>query len=156
MHEVTSEKRAEGRADIEGGSGPLSRLVRAAFGFPKAGRDVPVSVRFELRDGVETWRRSFAGRPMSSRQHAGSGRREGLLVERFGPFAFGLAVVTDARRLQLVTRSWSVFGVPLPLWLAPRGVAYEWEEDGRFRFRVAIEHPLTGPIVRYSGWLVPA
>jgi len=28
-------------------------------------------------------------------------------------------------------------------------------EDGRFNFHVEIDHPLTGMIVRYRGWLVP-
>jgi hypothetical protein len=43
----------------------------------------------------------------------------------------------------------------MPLALAPRIDAYEYVEDGRFRFHVGISHPLTGLIVRYRGWLVP-
>ena len=33
--------------------------------------------------------------------------------------------------------------------------AIESEEDGCFRFDVAIGAPLIGPIVRYRGWLSP-
>ena len=49
---------------------------------------------------------------------------------------------------------WSALGIPLPLALAPRIAAREWEEDGRFRFAVSASLPLAGEIVRYSGWLV--
>jgi hypothetical protein len=54
-----------------------------------------------------------------------------------------------------VLRRWSAFGIPLPLWLAPRPTAFETVENGRFRFHVEISHPLTGLIVRYRGWLSP-
>jgi uncharacterized protein DUF4166 len=54
-----------------------------------------------------------------------------------------------------VMRRWSLFGLPLPLVLAPRIDAYEFVEAGRFRFHVEISHPLTGLIVHYRGWLVP-
>ena len=63
---------------------------------------------------------------------------------------------TDSSREQAGpdVRRWRVFGLPLPLRLAPRGDSYEHAEDGRFHFRVEIGHPLTGFIVRYRGWLV--
>jgi hypothetical protein len=49
-----------------------------------------------------------------------------------------------------------VFGIPLPVVLAPRGDSYEYAENGRFHFHVEIAHPITGLIVSYRGWLVPA
>ncbi len=66
-----------------------------------------------------------------------------------------MALVVDGERMRLVMRRWSLFGVPLPLALAPRIDACEFAEAGRFRFHVEISHPLTGQIVRYRGWLVP-
>ena len=53
-------------------------------------------------------------------------------------------------------RNWSALGVQLPLLLAPRSAATEWEEDGAFRFDVPIALPLVGRIVHYRGWLRPA
>ena len=50
----------------------------------------------------------------------------------------------------------SLFGIPLPLWLAPTTTAHEEIVDGRFHFDVEIGHPLTGMIVLYRGWLQPA
>lgn len=155
MHTFVGARAAHGRADIERGAGLTARLVAVLFGFPAAARGAPVSVRFEARDGVETWTRRFSGRIMRSRQWQGAGRWEGLLCERFGPFTFGLALLTDAQRLRLVARRWALFGLPLPAALAPRGDAFESEEQGRFRFDVSIEAPFIGPIVRYRGWLAP-
>jgi hypothetical protein len=86
---------------------------------------------------------------------AGGGRSAQLIVERFGPFAFGLAAVLADDRLHLVLRRWSFLGLPLPLWLAPGGEAYESVADGRFHFHVEFGHPLAGLIVRYRGWLAP-
>ena len=46
-------------------------------------------------------------------------------------------------------------GIKLPIFLAPRSQAREWEEGGRFRFNVSIAMPLIGDIVHYDGWLTP-
>jgi Domain of unknown function (DUF4166) len=155
MHTVDPVRAAHGQADIERGSGPVAALVAAVFGFPNTARAAPTSVRFETIDGVETWTRTFAGKIMRSRQWQGEGRWEGLLCEGFGPFTFGLAVLTSSDGLRLVVRRWALFGAPLPLALAPRGHAIETEKDGRFQFDVAIGAPLIGMIVRYRGWLAP-
>jgi hypothetical protein len=77
------------------------------------------------------------------------------VCERFGPLKVGMALVLDGGRLRLIVRRWSVFGIPLPLCLAPGGDSYEYAADGRFHFHVEIGHPMTGLVVRYQGWLVP-
>jgi len=125
------------------------------FGFPPAGKDVPVTVAFTARDGREIWRRTFGGRSFSSTQEEGRGRFEGLLCERFGPLAFAMALVLEDGRLRLVVRRWTAFRIPMPLALAPSGNSYESVEDGRFRFHVEIGHRVTGLVVAYRGWLVP-
>jgi Domain of unknown function (DUF4166)/Saccharopine dehydrogenase NADP binding domain len=155
MHSVDGKITARGQADIERGRGFASALVAALFGFPEAAREASTSVSFDARDGVETWTREFAGRIMRSRQWQGVGRWEGLLCEGFGPFTFGLAVLTGDGRLRLVVRRWAFLGVALPIGLAPSGHAIENEVDGRFHFDVLIGAPLIGMIVRYRGWLEP-
>ena len=155
MHEVHKLLRAEGRASVERGRNVLARLAAAMVGFPRAASDIPVAVKFECAGGVETWTRTFDGRSFSSRQFAGQGRSGRLLCETFGPLTFAMALVVDDGRLSLVLRRWCAFGVPLPLWLAPRSTACEVSQDGRFHFHIEIGHPLTGLIVRYRGWLVP-
>jgi hypothetical protein len=155
MHDLKSRLTAEGVAEVERGRGLLARLIAKLFGFPQAGRDVPVRVEFERRENEEIWRRNFAGRSFASVQSAGSGRSDHLIVERFGPFGFAIAAVLAGDRIQLVLRRWSFLGLPLPLWLAPGGEAYERAADGRFHFHVELGHPLIGLIVRYRGWLAP-
>jgi hypothetical protein len=120
------------------------------MGFPCAGSH-PLHVSFMERDGVERWTRHFGDESFSSELS----EQAGQLVERFGPLRFVFALPSDERGLTMKIRRWSAFGLPLPLMLGPRPVAREWEEDGRFRFDVAISLPLIGPVVRYAGWLRP-
>jgi uncharacterized protein DUF4166/saccharopine dehydrogenase-like protein len=155
MHDLKSELTAAGVASVERGKGLLARLAAAIVGFPPAGDDVPVKVAFRLQDGREFWQRNFAGQRFESTQEEGKGRSARLLCERFGALSFAMALVVDGERMRLVMRRWSLFGLPLPLALAPRIDAYEHVEDGRFRFHVEISHSLTGLIVRYRGWLMP-
>lgn len=156
MHDLHSKRTAEGRATVDRGAGLLARLIARVIGFPAAARDVPVRVDFERLGDTEIWRRTFAGRSFVSRQSAGAGRSDRLIVERFGIFAVALAVVVDGGKLRLVPRGWSCLGIPLPRRLAPTGDTHEHAADGRFNFHVEIGAPLTGLIVRYRGWLAPA
>lgn len=159
MHDVGDGLVAEGIAAVERGTGWRARLAAALFGFPRAGTAVSVTVTFTRmgtrRGDAEIWQRDFAGSVFRSVQSAGSGRSDALIDERFGPMTIALAVVVDGGRLRLIVRRWSVLGVPLPRWLAPRGDAYEFAADGRFHFHVELAHPLAGLVVRYRGWLVP-
>ena len=155
MHDLDGERSAYGVAVVERGSGLLARLVAFVVGLPHAGADIPVTVSFRARHGREHWQRNFAGRAFASVQEQGRGRFESLVCERFGPLNVGMALVCESERLRLVVRRWSMFGVPLPRALAPRGDSYEFAQAGRFHFHVEIAHPFTGLIVRYRGWLVP-
>jgi len=153
VHDFTDEYRLQGIADVERGDGIIARSIAALFGFPATGAQIPAGVTFRVDNGREIWTRDFAGRRFSSIQSAGRGYAEGLLVEAFGPFRFNLALITDGAKLRLVTRGWSLFGVPLPSVWAPTGDSFETEIDGRFRFHVEIRHPFCGLIVKYAGWL---
>ncbi|MBY3589249.1 DUF4166 domain-containing protein [Rhizobium bangladeshense] len=145
---------ASGRARIERGRGLLARLISGIIGFPAAGEDVPVAVRFVADGDGEIWTRSFGGKTFRSWQAAGTGGERHLLAEVFGPFRVLLALVPEGEKLRLVVRGWRFCGIPLPLFLAPGGDTYEEERDGRFHFHVEIGGRLTGLVVRYSGWLV--
>src|SRR5262245_34603053 len=155
MHDLKRDLTAAGVASVERGRSLLSRLVAWIVGLPPAGEDVPVKVKLRLDDGREHWQRDFSGKRFASTQAEGQGRNARLLCERFGPINFAMALVIEGERLLLVLRRWSIFGIALPLSLAPRSNTYECVEEGRFRFHVEISHPLTGLIVRYRGWLVP-
>ncbi|MER8436724.1 DUF4166 domain-containing protein [Mesorhizobium sp. M1312] len=154
MHDRTIT--AEGRASVERGRNVLGRLTAWLVGFPKPSTDIPIGVRFETDQDGETWTRTFGTHSVSSRQCAGRDRSQRLLCERFGPLTFAMALMAEDGRLTLVLRHWSIWDLPLPMWLCPRSTSYETVEDGRFRFHVEISHRFTGIIVRYHGWLNPS
>ncbi|NKM01231.1 SDR family oxidoreductase [Rhizobium leguminosarum] len=145
---------ASGRARIERGGGLLARIIARVIGFPRAGEDVPVTVRFAADGDKEIWTRDFGGTVFRSWQVEGKGRDRHLLAEVFGPFRVLMALVPDGEKLRLVVRGWRFCGIPLPMFLAPGGDTYEEERDGRFHFHVEIGGRLTGLVVRYTGWLV--
>lgn len=150
MHSVLRDDGSSGRASVSGGTNLAARFVAALMRFPKVG-DHDLHVAFSERNGVEWWTRDFSGRRFTSRLSK-NGR---YLVERFGPLRFCFDLVSEPNGLVMVMRRWSCAGVPLPLILAPRSEAREWEGDGRFFFDVPIEIPIVGKIVHYRGWLRP-
>jgi Domain of unknown function (DUF4166) len=155
LHDLDRHLVAGGRAKVERGAGIFARLIAAAVGFPQAGNDIPVTIDFRCDKRREVWRRNFAGRVFSSTQEEGRGGFDRLLCERFGPATFGFALVVEPGRLRLLVRRWSLFGFTIPIMLAPKCEAYEYEEQGRFHFFVDLGSRWIGLIVRYQGWLEP-
>ncbi len=141
-----------GRACVSRGGSLLARIVCGAFGFPPASDDVDVRITFQRENGSETWVRDFDGHRFASVQYEGRGAYEGLLCERFGPLTFGLALCVNDGVLTLPIRRWDAFGLRLPLWLAPKSDASEFDRDGVFHFRVDLALPLVGQLVRYEGY----
>jgi hypothetical protein len=157
LHNVTAqEQKAAGIARVETGNNLFARLIAAVYGFPQAGEDIPVRVSFHRRDNGEIWERDFAGRKFSTFQSEGQGYADKLLVERFGPVTFYMALVLKQGELYSVTRSWNIFGVPLPLAFAPNACVYEYADGNDFCFNVEVKHWLTGLLVKYQGRLIPS
>ena len=153
VHSAGPKLTIRGAASITRGRGVLARILAWIMRFPAAGENVPVSVTFERHGDYDKWTRDFGGQEFSSIFAAGSSRFEHLLCERFGPLTFGMALVPDADRLNLVMRSWSFLGLPLPRSLMPSGNSYEYAKDNRFCFDVEIRLPLAGFVIRYRGYL---
>jgi Domain of unknown function (DUF4166)/Saccharopine dehydrogenase NADP binding domain len=153
FHRAQSSFKTSGQAEIVTSGGVLGYLIRKILGFPEAAKQCPLSFELTVSKRGEDWQRRFAGKLMRSFQSLGHGCDSGLLVERFGPLAFAMAVVVDAGRLHLVLRHWRLLGLPMPKWLLPRGHFFEHGADGRFNFHVEIVLPLVGPLVTYKGWL---
>ncbi|MGA7439362.1 MAG: DUF4166 domain-containing protein [Luteibacter sp.] len=155
LHGTAAARQWQGSAEVRHGGGLIARVIRAVIGFPKAGRNVPLTVHFSPEDGGERWTRTFDGKDFSSHQSAGTGRDEHLLVERFGLVSFALALVVEEDRLLLMPRRWSLLGIPMPGFMLPKGISFEHEEGGRFCFDVEISAPGVGLIVAYKGKLHP-
>ena len=148
MHATLGEGGAAGEATVEGAGNIVARLISRVMGFPPAGRH-DLHVAFEADGDGEIWTRSFGDRSFRSRL----GGQGATLVERFGPLRFAFDLPSDARGLTMVMTGWLIGRLPLPLALAPRSRAREWEEGGRFHFDVPIALPLIGRLVHYRGWL---
>ena len=156
LHGSTSPRRWQGHAEVRRGTGLFARFAAVVMGFPKAATRVPVTVTFAPENGSERWTRDFGGKRFTSLQSRGAGRNDYLLVERFGPLSFAMALTVEEDRLHLVPRRWSAFGIPMPRWLLPNGDSFETEAEGRFRFDVQIVAPFIGLVVAYRGSLDPA
>lgn len=148
IHNVLRNDGAAGEAEVAGAANALGALIAHIMRFPAAGRH-PIHVAFHECDGTERWVRRFGASTFASSLSAANGD----LVEWFGPLRFRFDLPSDHRGLEMRIKGWSVFRVPLPLAWAPRALAREWEEDGRFCFDVPIALPLVGRIVHYRGWL---
>jgi len=142
-----------GKANADVGRGWMPALIRALFGFPRPGRDMPVSIAFSTdASGQDSWRRDFDGRRYSSRMKPGTGRRAGLLVERQQLFTWVFRLSVDAdRRLILDVVAADVIGIPMPSMLRPRCHAFETGADGKFTFDIVVDIPVFGRLIRYWG-----
>lgn len=155
LHYSAGSRQWSGHAEVRRGRGLLARFVAVAFGFPRAARQVPVTVAFAPERNGERWTRNFGGTIFASVQSCGVGKDQHLLVERFGPLSFAMALLVEGDRLCLVPRRWSFLGIPMPHFLLPTGASFETEIDEKFHFNVEIGIPLIGPIVAYAGALLP-
>jgi hypothetical protein len=156
LHDRRGDCRADGRCRIELGGTRLARLLATLMLLPPEGSDVALTVSFGVRDGIETWRRNFAGAVMTSRLRRGAGALAGLVIEQRFPLTAAIRLVADAAGVTYrPVRCW-LFGLRLPAWLQPSMAARESVVDGRFHFDVEIGVPLAGRIIRYRGWLRPA
>ncbi|MEO8000371.1 MAG: DUF4166 domain-containing protein [Arenimonas sp.] len=153
IHASAGDLNASGEACVERGKGLLPGLIATLFGFPRPAKNIPVTVSFKSCGNVELWQRTFGHKSFCSTQTHGS--TTGLLSERFGPFAFDLALVIRDGKLMFMVRDWYFLGIHMPRALAPGGNSFEFSEAGRFNFHIEVAHPLLGLIVRYRGWLVP-
>lgn len=148
IHDVLRDGGASGRATVCQGESWIARLVSRVVGFPSAGEH-ELHVHFTENKGVETWTRRFSGQVFRSSLR----EQDVLLVERFGPLSFGFELPSDEAGLTMRMRRWWLGPIPLPIELAPRSEAREFEKQGRFQFDVPITLPGVGIVVHYCGWL---
>ena len=112
FHRAASPAHFTGRARVDRGTNRIAHFSADMMGLPAASPDCVIEFRLTRDiDGVETWRRTFAGTSFASTQEQGRGGWSGLIVERFGLMAFALAATEDRGRLRVVPRHWSVFGM---------------------------------------------
>jgi hypothetical protein len=159
LHQGGAAVRAAGVFRVgRGASGPARLLARLA-GLPAAGEAVDVRLTVVPRRGGEEWRRTFAGRPLVSRQRAAP---DGLLAEGMGPLELWFRLEAAGGALHYHTQAASLLlgplRIPLPARLAPRVSAWERPLGDPRRLAVGVEVRLpTGELlVSYEGTLTVA
>jgi len=153
LHRIGEGKTFEGQCKVTRGTNPLSHIVAAMFGLPKASPSIPVKVVLTKDGHKEIWERFFDGKRMVSTQEAGRGKQKRLVIERFGPIAIHISILVEDGKQILKTTGWSIFGIPFPKALTPGGEVFEHMKDGRFNFHVDLVAPIFGRLVKYEGWL---
>ncbi len=148
LHQLIGDGGVYGSATVTRGTNLCARLVGWIMGFPPAGKH-DLQVSFSERAGIERWTRDFSGRRFSSHLS----EKGGKLTERFGPLHFSFDLPSSVHGLEMIMRRWAFMGIPLPLALAPKSVAREWQEGDDFCFDVPISLPLIGRVVHYQGRL---
>ncbi len=139
--------RAVGLLRVTRGDGPLRNAIAAGMGIPPAGEyDTALEVT-PLKEG-QRWRRLFGIHALETSQR----EYRGLLLESSGPASIGFELVVEEGSLLFLPRRAWVFGIRLPLWLAPRIEAENLPgESGGWRVRVRFGVPLLGRIAEYEG-----
>lgn len=148
LHLLGGDGGASGVATVVKGENALARLVASIMRFPEAGEH-RIHVSFTENNGVERWTRDFSG----GRFNSYLSEKDGKLTESFGPLRFYFDLPSNAEGLEMVMRRWTAFGIKMPLALAPKSQAREWQEGGDFCFDVPIALPLIGLVVHYHGRL---
>lgn len=150
LHDVPAPRRWTGRAKVTRGASLWARTIAAAFGFPPATDDTPVTVTMTPQDEGELWERQFGDKTFWSFLKV----KDGQMTERFGPLTFTLGLHVAGGQLHFPVISGRLGPIPFPKAFLPISIAREYEEDGRFHFDVALQAPFTGALmVHYQGWL---
>jgi hypothetical protein len=150
LHQPEPEALFEGRADIRRGSNLLARLMASLLGLPEAGSAVETLVKVSRTDdGGELLERWYGHRHFATWQ----GARDGLLIERFGPFELRFRLSGHEAGIDFHQIGVSLWGLGLPRALAPQVRASERADGDVHCFDVSLSLPGVGLIVAYKGRL---
>src|SRR5690348_8444513 len=156
FHSLRHALMTEGRAKVSIAPGFISALVCAVFGLPAAGDDVLVSVFFLPKpNGLEFWRRRFAKRRYQSTMGVFASGTASLLIEHFGPFRLFFKLTPQDDSLEWLLVRWKFLFLPLPRWTLLKVKCRESADGVRFVFDIDFALPIIGPVIHYTGWLLP-
>jgi hypothetical protein len=79
-----------------------------------------------------------------------------LLVEHFRPFTYCHRLTASPEGVAWRLVGWRLLGIKLPRWTVPAVNCFESADGERYRFDIDVVFPLVGPVIHYSGWLLPA
>ncbi|OED38143.1 hypothetical protein AB833_20915 [Chromatiales bacterium (ex Bugula neritina AB1)] len=141
-----------------GVAGVLGRRVARKLGIPVSGGENAqcntLQVIIKHSDSQLFWDRNFNNTHEMKSVFKPHGRYpSGYWSENTGALALQLHVEIIDGSWHWVQKSVSIKGIPLPMWLLPRTVAYKTVIDGNYVFSVTVTAPLLGKLLSYSGHL---
>ena len=141
----------------------LAQFARLVGGPLPTSTDVRVpsvvAVTEDMATGGQIWTRLHARRNgFPQIIHSAKRFRGSTGIEEYLGYGFGMALTIHAERAALVFRSASYFfqmlgrRITLPSWLAPGALTVTHSElgDGRFEFKLELDHSRFGALVRQS------
>lgn len=151
FHDSVNGGTASGRFKVSRGAGVVRNILASLMGLPQAGDDVPLELTVTADGVYEDWSRSFAGRPMKTRQWQSGD----MLIEAGGPmrFAFKLTARENGLDFEFV-KAWFCL-IPLPRFASPRIEASETPCEDGWNASVQMSLPMLGPMIRYEGRVTP-
>lgn len=149
FHDMPGGGHARGTMSVTRPASRLHNVLANVLGLPKAGVDVPVSLRVTVEPGREHWVRRFNEHVLRSVQWA----KGDCLMERIGPSTISCSLVVDGDSLRYeFGRAWFL-GIPLPRRLAPYVESWVTGRDDGWYVTVRIFAPLLGEMIHYEGCL---
>lgn len=125
------------------------RWLLDCHGAPRAGTDLPCTVRLQMRPEGELWLRQMGQHRFHTRQRA----RGPLIEEYVAGLSLYFRPQVRGRRLLLRPAGGRWFGLPLPLACLPLGFGQERQHQGAHCFSVRLYLPLFGCVLAYRGRL---
>ncbi len=151
FHSAPSGVTAAGTLEVRRGTGRLARLIASVLGLPADSADAVVVLTITIEGPKQKWERRFDGRRLVSWQQA----HGALLLERFGPYTFGLRLQCEDDGLSYTfVRAWFL-GIPVPSWLAVESTARTRAQGIGWFLESEVTAPLVGLLVRYTGTVTP-
>ncbi len=151
FHDTEGGGRARGVFQVERSPGRLQSAIASILGMPRAGTDVPVTLRVAVEGDRERWTRDFAGHRVETVQWASGG----MLMESTGPVHFSTELVLEGSRLTYEFRRAWFAGIPIPRWLSPGVVSHVDAGESGWFVVVHVLAPFLGELISYEGWIEP-
>lgn len=155
VHGAAGAVAIQGTIDVVGASNWLGRALARLLRLPRAGKGLPMTLHVVPKHGGETWRRSFAGKPLVTWQGRDA---RGRMLEHFGllEMAFRLSVSAGALDYAHVGTALRLgrLHLPLPSFLAPKITARETSDGPKtVHMVVEVRLPVAGLLIAYRGRL---
>lgn len=137
----------------QGIAGIIGRRLAKKMGLPESGNhQLTVTISHDAA-GLH-WGRCFNNQEVVESLFIPQGNVEkGYWIEKTGPLEMKLTVDIHDEGWHWRCLKVNFYGIPLPLWLIPKTIAYKYIENDKYCFHVEFVLPFIGSLVSYEGLL---